>query len=190
MAKMVFAIEQTAKNLITGTDKIVISSGKNFLQDWEKFKKEIGKKLEEINVKKSAVLIIKNNTKGDVNGILHDKFSQIMKPINKTLKQKVHNMMNYMARTELNQILENLKGENFFNLSGSPIDINVIKNLKFGKKFTPFCTFNIKKELATFENEINGMLDRIFGNQTNCRKTTPLFIKMRKMRKMKNFNFC
>ena len=49
MAKMVFAIEQTAKNLITGTDKIVISSGKNFLQDWEKFKKEIGKKLEEIN---------------------------------------------------------------------------------------------------------------------------------------------
>ena len=65
-----------------------------------------------------------------------------MKPVNQTLKQKVHDIM----KTELNQILDNLKGENFFNLCGNPIDINVIENLKSGQKFTPFCTFSIKKK--------------------------------------------
>ena len=95
-----------------------------------------------------------------------------MKPVNQTLKQKVHDIM----KTELNQILDNLKGENFFNLCGNPIDINVIENLKSGKKFTPFCTFSIKKELAKFENKTNDMLDRIFGNQpfkTNSLKNNP-----------------
>ena len=118
---------------------------------------------------------------------LHDNFSRILIPTNNTLKQKVHDMMNYMTKTELDLILENLKGENFFNLSESPIDVNVIKNLKLGKKFTPFCNFNIKKELRIFENKISIMLDRVFGKHYMEGTKIPLFIKMRKMKRCSNF---
>ena len=68
-----------------------------------------------------------------------------MQPVNLNLKQKVKDMINYMAKTELDKILKILKGDYFFNLSGKPIDKNVSENLKSGKKFTPFCTCNIKK---------------------------------------------
>jgi len=37
ISKIVFTIEKTAKKLIVGSDKIVISSGENFAKDWEKF---------------------------------------------------------------------------------------------------------------------------------------------------------
>ena len=39
------------------------------------------------------------------------------------------------------------KGENFFNLSGHPIENEVLEQLKLGKKFTSFCKLNVKKEL-------------------------------------------
>ena len=169
-----------------GSDKIVISSGENFAKDWEKFKAEIIKRLGEINVNRSVQRIIQNGNIEMGKEFLHGNFSRIMIPTNNTLKQKVHDMMNYMAKTELDLILENLKGENFFNLSESPIDVNVIKNLKLGKKFTPFCNFNIKKELRIFENEISIMLDRVFGKHYTEGTKIPLFIKMRKMKRCSN----
>ena len=65
-----------------------------------------------------------------------------MQPVNLNLKQKVKDMINYMAKTELDKILKILKGDYFFNLSGKPIDKNVSENLKSGKKFF---TLNIKR---------------------------------------------
>ena len=58
--------------------------------------------------------IIQNSNSEMVNGLLHGNFSRIMIPTNNTLNQKVYDMMNYMAKTELDLILENLKGEIFF----------------------------------------------------------------------------
>ena len=187
ISKMLVNIEKTAKNLIVGSDKIVISSGENFEKDWVKFKAEIVKRLEEINVNRSVKRIIQNGKNEMGKEFLHGNFAKIMIPTNNTLKQKVHSMMNYMAKTELDLILENLKGENFFNLSESPIDGKVIKNLKLGKRFTPFCKFNIKKEIGIFENEISIMLDRVFGKHYTAGTKIPLFIKMRKMKRCKNF---
>ena len=42
--------------------------------------------------------------------------------------------MGNLAKAELELVLQNLKDENFFNLSDQPIENTVLGQLKFGKK--------------------------------------------------------
>ena len=91
--------------------------------------------------------------------------------------------MNFIAKTEMEKILENLRGENFFNLSGKPIDPRVMESLKLGKKYTPFQSINFNKELRKFDGEIISILNNIFGKAAKQFKTQNLFIKLRKLKK-------
>ena len=78
-----------------------------------------------------------------------------------------------MAKNELEDIIVNLKGENFFNLSGNPIDPAVISNLKKGKKIHT-SPVNTMKELRIFETEIIMTLNNIFGKEAKNMKTQNL----------------
>ena len=55
-----------------------------------------------------------------------------------------------LTKAELELVLQNLKRE-FFNLSGQPIENRVLEQSRFGKKFTPSCKLNVKKEPNKFD---------------------------------------
>ena len=183
VVNLVDNIEQCAKELIMGSEKIVISSGKNIDREWIRFKKELVEKLNKIDIKKRTENVIINGKMNGLKDVLNQKFSKMFTTLESTMKQKIMNIMGLMAKSELDQISINLRGENFFNLSGNPIDKIVLEQLKYGKKYTPFCALNIWKEKRLFETELSAIVNRIFGKEAANIKTNHLFIKLRKLKK-------
>ena len=183
VVNLVDNIEQCAKELIMGSEKIVISSGKNIDREWIRFKKELVEKLNKIDIKKRTENVIINGKMNGLKDVLNQKFSKMFTTLESTMKQKIMNIMGLMAKSELDQISINLRGENFFNLSGNPIDKIVLEQLKHGKKYTSFCALNIRKEKRLFETEFSAIVNRIFGKEAANIKTNHLFIKLRKLKK-------
>ena len=183
VTNLVDDIRQSATELIMGSEKIVISSGKNFDKEWIRFRKELVKKLNHLNIKKKTENLILNSKLNGLEEVLNNNFSKMFKIVECSMRQKIMHMMGLMAKSELEQILINLRGENFFNLSGNPIDKSVLEQLKYGKKYTPFCALNIRKEKRLFETELCAIVNRIFGKEAANIKTNHLFIKLRKLKK-------
>ena len=194
LIKLVSSIGGLAENCINGRNTLFISSGENFKTDWIIFKSEIKKNLENLNIAVKAKEINENGKMDIVTEALNENLIALVKTMENSLTTKIKGFMSKLAKTELEDIMANLKGENFFNLSGNPIDPEVIYNLKKGKKFTPFSPINIKKELRKFEEEIIMILNNIFGNEAKNIKTQNLFIKIRKLKKTglirKNQHLC
>jgi len=182
LMKLVINTEKSVKALVEGKEKIVVSSGVNFKLNWEIIKMKMTEKLNELNIEAQTKRLIENGRMDILKELLSTNLAKIIKPINITLTQKIKCMMGNLAKTELELVLKNLRGENFFNLSGQPIEKRVLEQ-KFGKKFTPFFKLNVKKELNKFDSELCQMLNRIFGEAAVKIKTRYVFIKLRKLGK-------
>lgn len=137
LMKLVINTEKSVKALVEGNEKIVVSSGVNFKLNWEIIKMKMTEKLNELNIEAQTKRLIENGRMDILKELLSTNLAKRIKPINITLTQKIKCMMGNLSKTELELVLKNLRGENFFNLSGQPIEKRV-QEQKFGKKFTPF----------------------------------------------------
>ena len=77
VVNLVDNIEQCAKELIMGSEKIVISSGKNIDREWIRFKKELVEKLNKIDIKKRTENVIINGKMNGLKDVLNQKFSKM-----------------------------------------------------------------------------------------------------------------
>ena len=78
------------------------------------------------------------------------------------MKKKLEQLLTKVAENESIKIIENLGKENFFNMSGIQVNKEVTEYLKRGKKFTPFCKIEVRKELMKFEEEITQVINNLF----------------------------
>ena len=62
-------------------------------------------------------------------------------------------MDNY-ASDEIKEIEKALKSESFFNLTDENINLELIENLKLGKKYSPKTNYAINSEIDRFNKEI------------------------------------
>ena len=78
VVNLVDDIKQCANELIMGSEKIVISSGKNFDKEWIRFKKELVEKLNHLNIKKRTENVILNGNMNGVEDVLNKKISKCL----------------------------------------------------------------------------------------------------------------
>ena len=122
LIKLVSSIGGLTENCINGRNTLFISSGENFKNDWIIFKSEIKRNLEKLNIAVKAKEINDNVKMHIVTKALNENLITLVKPIENGLITKIKGIMSKLAKTELEDIIVNLKGENFFNLSRNPLD--------------------------------------------------------------------
>ena len=101
------------------------------------------------------------------------------------MKKKLEQLLTKVAENESIKIIENLGKENFFNMSGIQVNKEVTEYLKRGKKFTPFCKIEVRKELMKFEEEITQVINNLFRMEANKINTKNIFVRIRLLLKSK-----
>ena len=73
---------------------------------------------------------------------------------------------------EINEIAKCLNSDNFFNISGLPINAEIAAKLKLDRKHNPFCKLKFKTELRQFDGEVVKIIWRLWKNFTPVRNNT------------------
>ena len=147
LCELVYIQGKSAKDLILGKTIFNISSGENFNKEWKTFKKEIKKGLNDLNIIERVKKIIAEINSEEIKNKLILNTEKVNVNLEKQIVKGLKKLMSQMNTEECEKILENLKGDSFFNISGTPVTKELKESLKFGKKNTTrFLRSTLKKK--------------------------------------------
>ena len=88
--------------------------------------------------------------------------------------------MGELATKEMESIIQDLKGESFFNLSGNTMKNELAAYIKLGNKFTLFCKVNVKHELELFKKEVSKIINQLVWKESQYVKTKIIFVRVKR----------
>ena len=177
------SIKRHAKNLLVGNKTFTISSGSDFNRNWKTFKTNIKNELSNLNIKKQTLNLIENIPSPSLNTRFGQNIDKITKKIEYQIWANIKCIMGELATKEMENIIKDLKGESFFNLSSDTMKTELAEYIKLGKKFTPYCKVNIKHELELFEQEITKIVNQLVWKESQYIKTKNIFVRVRLLQK-------
>ena len=177
------SIKNYVKDLLVDNKTFSISSGKDFNKNWKIFKTNIRNELSQLNIKSKSLKLIEDITNGSLKNNFNQNLGRITKNLEIQIWDNIKCIMGELATKEMENIIKDLKGESFFNLSGSNMKKELADYIKLGKKFTPFCKVNVKQELELFENEVTKIINQLAWRESRFVKTKNIFARVRILQK-------
>ena len=139
-----------------------------------------------INFKTRLLEILENNESKIVKYSLKKKIDVLQNKIAIMLYKDLENHLGNFIIQEIQEIQTSLKGDCFFNLTNEKLPQDLTSKLNLGRKFTPYISFNFKKELEIFEAEVSTMFKNYLKYEFNINFTSkPNFLNqgLRSLRK-------
>ena len=177
------SIKLYVKELLVANRTLTISSGTDFHTNWKIFKTNVKNELSNLNIKRQTLKLIKTIPSPLLKNNFNQNIDRIAKKIEYQIWDSIKCIMGELATKEMENIIEDVKGESFFNLSSGTMEKELAEYIKLGKKFTPYCKVNVKHELELFEQEVTKIVNQLVWKESQYIKTKNIFVRFRLLQK-------
>ena len=138
-------VQNISNGFYEGEQIFKLSSGNNFIIDLENWVEMITAENLNINFKTRLLEILENNESKIVKYSLKQKIDVLQNKIAILLYKDLEKHLGNFIIQEIQEIQTSLKGDCFFNLTNEKLPQDLTSKLNFGRKFTPYISFNFKK---------------------------------------------